>query len=125
MTVWRLKNPIQLELPARTWGGRRKGAGRPRTVGIVLHRKRPEFPGRYPIHVTMRVRAEVGTLRTDEIFAAIQKRGFLPGHERFGMRLLEFSVQSNQIHLLVEAEDKKALTRGMQGLTIRIARAIN
>jgi REP element-mobilizing transposase RayT len=64
-------------------------------------------------------------LRTDEIFAAMQERGFFKGHNKFGMRLIEFSVQADHIHLVVEAEDKKALTRGMQGLTIRLARAIN
>jgi REP element-mobilizing transposase RayT len=125
VTVLSLKKRVQLELPARSWGGRRKGAGRPRTVGIVLHRKRPEFPGRYPLQVTMRIRADVGTLRTDEIFAAIQERGLLPAHDKFGMRIIEFSIQANHIHLVVEAEDKKALTRGMQGFTIRLARAIN
>jgi REP element-mobilizing transposase RayT len=114
-----------LELPARAWGGRRQGAGRRRTVGIVLHRKRPEFPGRYPLHVTMRIRRDVGTLRTDEIFAVIQKRGLLPAHNKFGMRIIEFSVQADHIHLIIEAYDKKALTRGMQGFTIRLARAIN
>ena len=40
-------------------------------------------------------------------------------------RLLHFSVQSNHIHLMVEACDKAALSRGMAGLTIRLARAIN
>ena len=31
----------------------------------------------------------------------------------------------NHIHLIVEAPDRKALTRGMQGLGVRIARALN
>jgi hypothetical protein len=38
---------------------------------------------------------------------------------------VQFSVQSNHIHLLAEAEDRAALTRGMQALTIRVALAIN
>ena len=41
------------------------------------------------------------------------------------MRMVEFSVQADHIHLVVEADGKEALTRGMQGLTIRLARAIN
>ena len=44
---------------------------------------------------------------------------------RFGMRLVHYSVQSNHLHLIVEAADRRALTRGMQGLAIRLARRIN
>jgi len=41
------------------------------------------------------------------------------------MRLVHFSVQGNHIHLLIETTDNQALARGMQGLTIRIAKALN
>jgi hypothetical protein len=34
-------------------------------------------------------------------------------------------VQRNHIHLLVEAEDTIALSRGMQGLVARLAKAVN
>jgi REP element-mobilizing transposase RayT len=118
------RRPVQLELRARTWGGRRKGAGRPKTVGIVLHRTRPEIKKRHPLHITLRVRHDVGNLRRDNVYAQMQK-AFLAGHNRFGMRMCEFSIQSNHIHLVVEAEDKQALTSGLQGLIIRLARAIN
>jgi putative transposase len=40
-------------------------------------------------------------------------------------RVVEFSVQIDHIHLIVEAEGTLALTRGVQGLAIRCARAIN
>jgi REP element-mobilizing transposase RayT len=118
----RLKKPIQLALPTR--GGKRKGAGRPKTVGVVQRVKRPKFSRRFPVHVTMRVRDEVGKLRTNKIYAQIQ-RSFYYGHDRFGMRMVEFSVQHNHIHLVVEAEDRKALWRGIQGLSVRIAKAVN
>jgi len=39
--------------------------------------------------------------------------------------MVEFSVQGNHIHLVVEAEDRRSLWRGMQGLNVRIARAVN
>ena len=41
------------------------------------------------------------------------------------MRLVHFSVQGNHIHLLIEATDNRGLARGMQGLSIRIAKALN
>jgi hypothetical protein len=47
------------------------------------------------------------------------------GCDRFGFRLVHFSVQHNHLHLVCEAEDERALARGMQGLSIRIARALN
>jgi hypothetical protein len=39
--------------------------------------------------------------------------------------LVHFSVQRDHLHLLVEASDRRALSRGMQGLSIRVARATN
>jgi hypothetical protein len=41
------------------------------------------------------------------------------------MRLVHYSVQSNHLHLVVEAANRRALTRGMQGLAIRLARRVN
>src|SRR5262249_5099032 len=40
-------------------------------------------------------------------------------------RVAHFSVQSNHLHFLVEAEGTGALARGMQGLGVRIAKAVN
>jgi hypothetical protein len=37
----------------------------------------------------------------------------------------QFSVQGDHLHLIVEASHKAALSRGMQGLAIRVARAVN
>ncbi len=34
-------------------------------------------------------------------------------------------MQGNHLHFLVEAENTRALSRGMQGLTIRMAKALN
>ena len=50
---------------------------------------------------------------------------FLKGSERFGFRLCHYSVMSNHMHLIVEAKDRRALSRGMQGLVIRMARGLN
>ena len=42
-----------------------------------------------------------------------------------GFRLLQFSVQSDHLHLVVEAYSPTRLTRGVQGLAVRTAKAIN
>lgn len=39
--------------------------------------------------------------------------------------MIHFSVQLDHVHLIVEADRPSALTRGLQGLTIRCALAIN
>ncbi len=50
---------------------------------------------------------------------------FRAGCERDGFRLIHFSVQMDHMHLIVEAEDKERLARGIQGLLVRIARRLN
>ena len=42
-----------------------------------------------------------------------------------GFRLVHYSVQKDHLHLIVEAKDRRSLSRGMQGLTIRLARRLN
>ncbi len=44
---------------------------------------------------------------------------------REGFRLVEYSIQTNHLHLIVEADDRKALGRGMKGLLISVARRLN
>jgi REP element-mobilizing transposase RayT len=53
------------------------------------------------------------------------EKAFLAARDRFGMRIVHYSVQRDHIHLGVEAEDARSLSRGMQGLCVRIARALN
>ena len=42
-----------------------------------------------------------------------------------GFRVVHFSLQSNHMHLIVEACDTIALSRGMKGLLVRLARRLN
>jgi REP element-mobilizing transposase RayT len=53
------------------------------------------------------------------------RAAFRRGHERFGFRLVHFNVLGNHLHLICEADDRRALSRGVQGLAIRIARNVN
>src|SRR5260370_419177 len=114
----------QQPLIFRSWGGKRKGAGRKRHTNELPHVARPEVRRGQPQHVTIRVRPDVISLRKSKSFAAI-KQAFRLARERLGMRLCHFSVQGNHIHVVVEAEDRVALARAITGLNIRIARALN
>ncbi len=115
----------QLDLVYRTHGGRRPGAGRPRSPrGPVPHRARPALSSRHPVHVTMRLRREVGSLRQQVPFAIV-RGALVRARSQLGVRIAHWSVQSDHLHLLVEAEDRRALGSAMRGLGIRIARGLN
>ena len=120
---------LQLHLP--TWGGKRKRRRkRPRTADgrtklrKVPHRKRPALSPRHPVHATWRMLPHVWNLRSRRCFTAIEQ-SFARGRDRFGFRVVHFSVQGNHMHLVVEAADERSLARGMQGLGVRIAKALN
>ncbi len=50
---------------------------------------------------------------------------FRAGKDRQGFRLVHYSIQRRHLHLIVEARDARALSRGLQGLSIRLAKRIN
>ena len=87
------------------------------------HRTRRKFR-KGTLHVTLRLRREVWNLRTHRCFRAL-RYAFARGCEKFGYRLIHFSVQGNHIHMIVEAPDAVALGRAMKGLEVRMARALN
>src|SRR5688572_9972229 len=115
----------QLALPLPlTWGGRRKRAGRkPRAQRAMVSRKqRPRLNGRHPAHLTMRVLPEIPSLR---VLNGWVRRALFASADKPRFRIIHFSIQGNHIHLIAEADDQVALSRGMQGLAIRIARGVN
>src|SRR5579859_4029003 len=116
----------QLSLPFRSRGGRRKGAGRPPNGerAMVSHLKRPRFEKITPAHVTLRIADAIPNLRSSRRFRLI-RACFKDARRKEGMRLVEFAVLSNHLHLIVEADDNQALSRGVQGLCIRLAKALN
>lgn len=108
------------------WGGARPGAGRKPKGGSsgVGHVARDEITARRPVQVTVRVRESVGSLREPRALEVVT-RAFESAGERPGFRVVQHAVRANQIELTVEARDRDALGRGMQGLIVRIARGIN
>ncbi|MFN7971518.1 MAG: transposase [Acidobacteriota bacterium] len=77
-----------------------------------------------PLHVTLKLRAKFPRLRTGQLLPVLE-RCFAAGKDRFGLRLVHYSVQNDHIHLVVEANDEWSLSSGVRGLSIRIARALN
>jgi REP element-mobilizing transposase RayT len=122
----RQEQDMQLEFrfDGKRRGGKRKGAGRKKSDNSgVSHCKRDAVKKGLPIHVTMKLQDGLPELRKKDnyniliaVFIQAQKESF---------RIVHFSVQDNHIHLLVEADDTEALTRGMIGLTVRISKNLN
>ena len=75
------------------------------------------------MHVTSRV-LPIGSLRRRTCYRVV-RRALAEGGSRPDFRVVEFSVQTSHIHLICEAEDRASLSRGLQGLFIRIAKALN
>ena len=103
----------------------------------VLHARRPRHDGRHPVHVTLRLKQGLPSLRQQRLlrlFADVlhdqRKRAY---NEDF--RVVHFSLQTNHVHLVVEADSAKGvaagrkgyapLRAGVSGLMIAFARRLN
>jgi putative transposase len=115
---------LALKLPHR--GGKRRGAGRKPKAHRpqVSHKARPRFAKPSAVHVTLRAGPHVWNLRSRRCFRLIEA-SLTDARERFGLRVIEFTVLGNHLHLLVEADSDVSLSRGMQGLGVRMAKALN
>jgi len=116
----------QVEMVFRTRGGRRPGAGRkPKgKVARARHVVRPEHDPRHPVHVTIRVVGNIEGLRRRDTYLALREATIVTAR-REDFRIVHMSIQRDHIHLIVEAESKDALSKGIRGFSISAARQIN
>ncbi|HEY4244940.1 MAG TPA: transposase [Kofleriaceae bacterium] len=112
---------MQQELFRR--GGKRAGAGRKPKNGRagVSHARREEVRASWPVHVTMRVAYGL-YLRKRSIWRAIAKATTAAAKT---IRVVHASVQHDHLHVLVEASDRAALTKGMLAFQVSAAHWIN
>ncbi len=117
---------LALDLPPpRRHGGARPGAVRPRKrEHRSPHERRPDVSRRHPVHVSLRVVRDVGRLRRPAAYAAIQ-RAVAVCIGRPDFRIVHTSIQDNHLHLLVEADDKRALSNGVRAFMISATRHLN
>ena len=99
----------------RPWKGTRAGSP---------HTKREAFKASEPVHVVLRVHGDVGSLRKGKLFAAIRSASVVAAKWE-DCRIVHASVQQSHIHLIVEAQNKAALARGMKAFQISAAKHIN
>ena len=92
---------------------------------MVGHGPRALLAARFPAHVTMKLlRGLPRRLRSKREYTAL-RGAFAAGCDRHGFRLTHYAELNDHLHFLVEARDRAALSRGLQGLAIRIAKALN
>jgi REP-associated tyrosine transposase len=75
------------------------------------------------VHVTLRAVDAIRCLRSDRVFPAVRRALAAASHASF--RIVHFSVQNDHVHLIVEADHRNALSGGVRGLAIRLARSVN
>jgi len=113
-----------LRLPTWRWEDGTARAGNPSRSGPAYRTlSRPLLSKHHPVHVTWRMLPHVWNLRSRRSFRA------LSAHSRKLAIALgsadPFLRARNHLHLIVEAADAVRLSRGLQGLALRIARRLN
>jgi putative transposase len=75
------------------------------------------------VHVSIRAKRGCPSLRVQGLFKRLRAR--IAAATRDGFRVVHFSVQHNHVHLIVEADDRLRLWRGIQRLAQRMAWDVN
>lgn len=118
------KQPEQLRFFRR--GGKRQGSGRKPNGSRAgpSHLARPALSKRSPAHVTLRLQRGLPSLRSPRTYAVV-RRAIEASRGNQSFQVVHHSVQDDHIHLICEADDADALSRGVNGLSVRIAKALN
>lgn len=101
---------------------RRRPGRKPVARSVVAHVARPAHSKWNPLHVTARACPGMPSLRS-QVLEAVERALRLTRRPDF--RIVEHSVQSNHLHLAVEADDSGALARGMKSLLVRATRMLD
>lgn len=104
-------------------GGWRRDAGRRPGGEAPGHVPREEFDAECVLHVTWRLVDDVPSLRREAVLDVV--RAACSATKERDARVVEYNVLGNHLHLVVEAANRAALSRGMNGLGVRLAKNIN
>ena len=89
----------------------------------MRHYTRPRHSKWVPLHITIRAARGLPSFRQQMLYPAFEQSVRLT--QRPDFRIVEFSIQSNHIHMIVEAESNDALSRGMKSFAVRTNRRFN
>lgn len=116
--------PPQKRKRKRKPGARRPGP-KPHAdrKGFVQHGRRPAHHRRHPVHVTMRRVRLAPSFRKQAVYAVVLAEIAASKHR--GVHVVEYSIQHDHLHLMVEGNDRDHLSKQMCRLFSRIAMAVN
>lgn len=107
---------------SKTWGGRRAGAGRPKSSIVGSHVARPELKRLKVAHITMRLRSGFGSMRTDSFYETFERAASRA--RRFGLRVVEYTLLDRRIEMLCEVRSNEDLERAFKSLNTTLAIAL-
>ncbi len=114
----------ELDFTIKSWGGYREGAGRRKSKESgVAHDEKAEFRREWPVLVTMKIVKGLPELRGFQVHRLLKE--IFRKAQRDDFAIVHYSTQNDHVHLIVEVEGRAALSRGMQGLAVRMARGLN
>ena len=115
-----MRGQLNLNIYQGKRGGQRPGSGRKRLHSQgVAHRKREKINARTALHINFKVKASIRNKHCLNIL----KRA-IRNSRAMGLRVIHFSLQSNHVHLIVEATQNAILTKGMRSLTITFSKGV-
>ena len=88
----------------------------------VKHEKRKHHCGLS--HVIYRLKEGLPEMRKPKVLRVLE-RAFRAGKRKGHFRLIAYSIQDTHLHMIVEGEDTPEISKGMQGLGVRITKALN
>lgn len=113
----------QLNLKIKTWGGKRKKAGRKNRSGQLGHAKRERVLASFPLHITMRVKKGFNSLRSPKTERAFKRA--LGKAKTKGLHVIHYAIESNHIHLFAEARDNGKLRSGTASFGSSFGKAVS
>src|SRR5512140_3034900 len=107
--------PVQISFEDRrklTLAGvaKKRPGPKPGEFPNVRHRERAVHKYWNPLHVTLRAERGLPSFRTQTLYGAFERA--VRRTKRPDFRVVEYSVQDDHLHLIVEADDNDALARG-------------
>ena len=118
------KRAVQLDLPFEARAKARRRAGRKPAKGRrnMRHRARPVHVSSHPLHVVLR--SKFRPLRSRFVFPTLRKALAKAARVRSDFRVVQFSVQSDHLHLIVEASDRVTANLEARGAAMQEARFV-
>ena len=98
---------------------------KPNASSGVSHASRPRLASWTPVHITLKWCAGLPGLREVGADKVIRAAFRASNAKENGLRIVDYSIQGNHIHMICEADDERSLSRAIQGLKVRIARRLN